>query len=118
MNILAVMTGGFFGALLRLSIGVLLKNVQEKAPVPFAMIAANWAGSFGLGIFMSLYDNSPDGFIFLSVTTGFFGALTTFSTFSNEALQLFRSGKYGSGFLYILLSAGGSILLFWIGLGL
>ncbi len=116
MNIFAVMAGGFLGAVLRLSIGVLLKNAQGKAPVPYAMIAANWAGSFGLGMFMSFYQQDAGNFIFLLVGTGFFGALTTFSTFSNEAMQLFRSGKYGPGFLYVLLSAGGSIFLFWLGL--
>ena len=42
--------------------------------------------------------------------TGFLGGLTTFSTFSGEAMLLLQQGEYGWAALHTLLHLAGSIL--------
>src|SRR5690606_37647686 len=47
----------------------------------------------------------------LFVITGFLGALTTFSTFSAEAVALLTRGEYGWGAAHIVLHLGCSLIL-------
>ncbi|WP_143522720.1 CrcB family protein, partial [Pseudomonas sp. 2822-15] len=53
---------------------------------------------------------------FLIIGIGFFGAFTTFSTFSVEAITLFQKRKWIPFITYLVLSIGGSIVTFLIGL--
>ncbi|MCL6617920.1 MAG: CrcB family protein, partial [Anoxybacillus ayderensis] len=51
----------------------------------------------------------------VGVTVGFFGAFTTFSTFSVEALQLLLGKRYKEASFYIVASLIGSICMFQAG---
>ncbi|MBE2940940.1 fluoride efflux transporter CrcB [Anoxybacillus flavithermus] len=104
-----VALGGALGAWCRYKLGIWLMRWTKQSPVPLSILFINWIGSFGLGIAL-VYDVQSVG-----VTVGFFGAFTTFSTFSVEALQLLLGKQYKEAFLYISASIIGSICLFQAG---
>lgn len=124
MNLLFLSIGGFIGAILRYWVGLVLMKRYPSPPFPIAMLIVNLIGSFGLGMFFNLnYGQIPleaynDPLYFL-IGIGFFGAFTTFSTFSVEAFQLYRKKEWKSLISYVLLSITGSIFSFlfgfWIG---
>lgn len=73
---------------------------------PSGTFAVNIAGCFLIGLFNALADKnnmlSPEWR--LALTTGFCGGFTTFSTFANENMNLFRNGDYLYFSIYIILS--------------
>ena len=91
---LAVGLGAAFGAWLRWGLGVLLNAVHSY--LPLGTIAANLGGGFMIGIAVAFFANhpslSPEWRLF--AITGFLGGLTTFSTFSAEAMLLLQRGQY------------------------
>lgn len=120
MNIFLLSLGGALGAISRYLVGLGMVKRFPHPPIPLAMLSVNLLGSLGLGIFLSLYFQSipVDAYkdpIFLIVGLGFFGAFTTFSTFSMEALDLFQRKLYAKALIYISASIMGSIIAFTIG---
>lgn len=105
MNLLLVMVGGFFGAIVRVKLG---EWVQTVNGFPFGTFFVNLVGCFLLGwflTFMSRRKNSNPP-LNLLIGTGFTGAFTTFSTFSVETILLFQDGHILLGMLYIGSSIG------------
>ena len=87
MNIVIVGMGGVLGALARYYINLPLNS---ESIFPWGTLAVNLIGSFFLAYFLTLALRcfSHHSFIILSVSTGFTGALTTFSSVSVEAVTL------------------------------
>ena len=81
--------------------------------LPFGTLTVNALGSWMLGfIFVYLLDRpeiSP--LVRMGLAVGFFGAFTTFSTFSYESVMLLQEG----GFLRALINIGAN-LVFCLGL--
>jgi len=100
---LLVGLGGFVGTLVRyglISIFQALTRSQGQS-YPYGTLAANVLGCFFLGVALELM---ADRFQVsqqtrLALTIGFFGALTTFSTFAFETMSYFSSGNYAIGAL-------------------
>jgi len=124
MNIFLIAIGGGSGAVCRYLLGLWFKQNTKKRTIPTAMLYVNVLGSFGLGIFFGLvYQEIPfmaddlyEQALFLFFGLGFFGAFTTFSTFSVEASTLLQKKKWRELSLYIGFSLVGSIVAFIIGL--
>lgn len=94
MSWLAVGFGAALGAWLRWGLGMLLNAVHPS--LPLGTLAANWGGGFVIGFLVAFFNStptlSPEWRLF--AITGFLGALTTFSTFSAEAMSLLQRGQY------------------------
>jgi fluoride exporter len=89
----AVAIGAVLGAWLRLWFGMLWNPLF--APLPMGTLAANLLGGLIIGGSLAWFARHPevDPAWRLFLVTGFLGALTTFSTFSGESLQLLMTGR-------------------------
>ncbi|MCR6097841.1 fluoride efflux transporter CrcB [Salipaludibacillus agaradhaerens] len=117
MTILLVAVGGGLGAVSRYLLGILIKSRTKERRIPTAMLIVNILGAFGLGLFFGwVYREVPsmvyDDLRYLFIGVGFFGAFTTFSTFSIETSTLIRKKKWGDCALYVGSSIIGSIMCF------
>ncbi|MES2721416.1 MAG: fluoride efflux transporter CrcB [Pseudomonadota bacterium] len=111
MNALAVAGGAAIGALLRWWLGLGLNAVWPM--LPLGTLLANWIGGYVIGVLAALVSlnagiSEP---MRLFLITGLLGGLTTFSTFSLEAVTLLQRQLFGPALLHIGLHLGGSLLL-------
>ncbi|SNS28061.1 CrcB protein [Noviherbaspirillum humi] len=116
MNWAAVGIGAALGAWLRWGLGLLLNAVHPW--LPLGTLAANLIGGYLIGMALGFFGQhseiAPEWR--LLAVTGFLGGLTTFSTFSAEALVLLQRGDYVPALAHIGLHLAGSILLCLAGL--
>lgn len=104
INYLAVFIGGGLGAATRLAVNNAFRCFGVHSV--FATFFVNIIGSFILG-FLGAYfclKSSLPNWLKLSLTVGFCGGLTTFSTFSVECLEYVKSAKYHFFVIYSLVS--------------
>ena len=108
-----VFLGGGIGALLRYA----LAQLNHHGTFPLGTYCANLAGAFLMGLFSTLalryFRNNPN--LKKGLTTGFLGALTTFSTFQFECLNMLQEGLIGTLALYAISSYLLGILLCYLG---
>jgi CrcB protein len=113
---LAVGTGAAVGAWLRWWLGLML-NATLPA-LPLGTLTANLVGGYLMGLFMGLFAVTstfpPE--VRLFVMTGFLGGLTTFSTFSAEAVTLLSRGQYGWAMTHMLVHVLGSLAMTGLGI--
>ena len=96
MNVLLVALGGAIGSAARYLVGVFVAN-RFGPDFPWSTFIVNVSGSFLIGVILSLVGGGqlPAGArLFLAV--GVMGGYTTFSTYSNETLQLVQGGEFGA----------------------
>ncbi len=114
-NYIVVFFGAGFGGILRYwGSSFVYKFLPSN--FPYGTLFVNVLGSFLIGMFMYyLNDNELIGAetrIFL--TTGFCGALTTFSTFSYETINLFRNKEFLYAGLNIIANVALTILALFL----
>ena len=114
-NIFYIFLGGGLGSILRYAISKLF--MADKSSFPWSTLIANFIGCFIIGIVLAWFLNNnkqySDIYVFLSI--GFCGGLTTFSTFSVEGLTYLKNGDLLIFLTYLLFSIIGSILLAALG---
>lgn len=111
MKLLAVGMGAALGAWLRWGLSLWLSVPGQT--VPWGTLAANWGGGFVIGFLVAFFDGHqslPPEWRLLLIT-GFLGGLTTFSTFSAEAMLLLQRGDYLWAIAHSGLHLLGSIVL-------
>lgn len=113
---LAVLVGGFCGALARYGLGILMESWWGKS-WPFDILFINITGACLLALITTLADATfligPTRRLLLN--TGFLGAYTTFSTFALGDVLLLSKGAWGGATLYLVLSIFGGLLAVIIG---
>ena len=104
-NILLVFLGGGIGSLARYGVSEIVRS-NFKSSFPIATLCSNILSclilALVLGFFSEKADASPA--IKTLIVVGFCGGFSTFSTFSNETIELLQGGFTVSLFLYIALS--------------
>lgn len=106
---LAVGLGAALGAWLRWGVSLWLADAHGKLAI--GTLVANLGGGYLIGLLMGVFGAlpqlSPEWRLF--AVTGFLGGLTTFSTFSGEAMLLLQRGDYGWAAAHSALHLAGSI---------
>jgi CrcB protein len=90
----AVAAGAVLGAWLRWGLSVWLNPATPA--LPLGTLLSNLVGGYLVGVAVGFFNANlsvaPEWR--LACITGFLGALTTFSTFSAESVQLLEAGRY------------------------
>ncbi|MCB1978574.1 MAG: fluoride efflux transporter CrcB [Burkholderiaceae bacterium] len=115
LNVLSICAGASLGALARWRLGLWL---SPGGLLPWGTLAANLVGGYLIGIAVGVFQVLPqlDPAWRLALITGFLGALTTFSTFSVEIVEMLQQQRALLAFASVALHLGGSLLLTWLGL--
>jgi CrcB protein len=114
---LYIAMGGALGAVSRY--GVTLGAARLGATgFPYATLTVNVVGSFLIGLFVAWIGGRTEINSALRplIQVGFLGALTTFSTFSLDALILLEQGRFTQAGLYIAASVLVCLAACFIGL--
>ena len=115
-SFLAVGVGAALGAWLRWGLTTWLNPAYPA--LPLGTLAANLGGGYLVGIAVALFaaQNALAPEWRLACITGFLGALTTFSTFSAESIELLIAGRYGAAAAHSAAHLFGAVLATFFGL--
>ena len=116
LNLAAVFIGGGIGASLRYLMTELSNKIFGFSYA--GTFAVNIAGCFLIGLISGFLINKTNlfpSYLKPLLTVGFLGGLTTFSTFSNETLILFKSGKPMYAVIYLISSVTAGLFLTYFG---
>ena len=116
-NLLLIGLGGFMGALLRYSVSGLIQNLSKSLSFPYGTLFVNLLGCLLIGALSQVAEIrgviSPEARSFIFI--GLLGAFTTFSTFGNDTVSLFRDGKDLLSFVNIGLHLVLGLSAVWLG---
>ncbi len=112
----AVAIGAVFGAWLRWGLSAWLNPSNPN--LPMGTLVANIGGGYAIGVAVAFFaaNTSIAPEWRLACITGFLGALTTFSTFSAESVELLMAGRYGAAALHSGAHLFGSIVATLLGI--
>jgi CrcB protein len=112
----AVGIGAFLGALMRWGFGILWNSTVPQ--LPLGTLAANLIGGFIIGAALASFEafQATPLELRLFITTGFCGGLTTFSTFSAEAVIALNRQQFGWFFAIVATHVVGSIMMTFAGM--
>lgn len=112
----AVGIGAALGAWLRWGLSIALNHIVPN--LPLGTLASNVIGGYLVGIAVELLVHhsllTPEWRLF--IITGFLGGLTTYSTFSAEAVSLLSRHEYGWAAALIMAHLVGSLLMTMLGI--
>lgn len=113
----AVGIGGFVGAISRFYVSTAVTRIAGEDSAHFGTFAVNLVGCFFMGVMVVAGERIPglSPQMHKCMATGLLGALTTFSTFSLDALNLMEKGRVGSALAYVFISLVLGIALVWLG---
>ena len=116
---LAVALGAIPGALGRYYLGIAI-DAATATTLPLGTFTANVLGCFGLGFFTAItIERLPvSAEVRLLVATGFFGSITTFSTFELDGAGLISAGAWWQAGLYGLGSPMIGLITLYLGAAL
>jgi len=109
--------GGFIGAVLRYLLSTSVQLWTRNSVFPYGTLVVNLLGCLLIGLLSQLGESrhlfSPEirSFIFV----GTLGAFTTFSTFGNETMSLFRNGETTLSLVNIGTQLGFGLAAVWLG---
>ena len=114
-QILLIAVGGAFGAVSRYGLSSLVYQVTGRG-FPWGTLMVNVIGSLLMG-FLSVWliERIASSDLRALLMVGFLGALTTFSTFSLETLELIEDGALARAFANILVSVVVCVAAAWAG---
>ncbi len=113
--VFAICLGACAGALARWGLGLWL---NPGGVIPWGTLAANLIGGYLIGVCVAVFQAMPqlDPLWRLALVTGFLGALTTFSSFSAEVVNLLMTQRYALALGTAALHLVGSLLLTIVGI--
>ncbi|MCC6068089.1 fluoride efflux transporter CrcB [Ferrovum sp. PN-J185] len=114
--VISVGVGAALGAWLRWWLSMVLNPLLPT--LPLGTLAANLIGGYLVGVAVAFFTERagfpPEAKLF--IITGFMGGLTTFSTFSAEAVALLMRAEYLWASLHVLIHLAGSLVMTGLGI--
>jgi len=113
---LAVGAGGALGCWLRWGLGIVLNPLFSG--ILLGTLAANLVGGYLIGLAVEYFlhrDSIPPEWR-LFVIVGFLGGLTTFSSFSAEAVELLTDRQTGWALALVAAHLAGSLAMTYLGI--
>lgn len=113
---IAVGVGAVLGAWARWGLGLWLNPLFPA--VPMGTLVANIGGGYLIGLALAWFAVNPgvSPETRLLIVTGFLGALTTFSTFSAEAVTLLQRQQFGWVAVHVGMHLAGSLAATMLGM--
>ena len=113
--VFAICLGACVGALARWQLGLWLNH--PHALLPWGTLAANLIGGYLVGLILAWAHNADLAPVWrLMLVTGFLGALTTFSSFSAEVVEMMLADRWGQALTTIALHLLGSLTMTFVGI--
>ncbi len=117
MNILLVGIGGALGSMSRYLLGTWIQTLSRSLDFPFGTLTVNLIGCFVIGFLSQLAEArgafTPESRAFVFI--GILGGFTTFSSFGNDTINLFREGESFNALLNIGANVMIGLTLVWLG---
>lgn len=117
MNILLIFLGGGLGAISRFLLSSTIDRLVSDR-FPYGILACNLLGCFAIGLALGWAGKAQLSWWSPLVVIGFLGSFTTFSTFSQNTLQLIQEQHFTSATFNIILSLLPGILAVMLGIRL
>ena len=116
---LLVAAGGAAGALARFGVGLVVARLPGR-PMPLATLAVNVLGCLAIGITGQYLAGHPSSAaaptLRYGLVIGFLGALTTFSAFGWDSVELMQKGHSGLALANIGANVVVGLLAVWAGM--
>ena len=116
-NILLIGAGGFIGSVLRYLVSGWAQQAAKSVGFPYGTLAVNVIGCFIIGFLAQLAESrgvfTPEtrGLVFI----GLLGGFTTFSSFGNDTINLFRDGETVNALVNVGANVILGLALVWLG---
>jgi len=116
-NMLLIGAGGFIGSVLRYWLSSYVQQVSRSVSFPYGTLAVNLIGCLVIGVLAQLADSrgvfTPEARAFVFI--GMLGGFTTFSSFGNETINLFRGSENLEGVANVIAHIVLGLGAVWLG---
>ena len=113
--VFAICLGACVGALARWQLGLWLNHPHTF--MPWGTLAANLIGGYLVGVILAWAHHADLAPVWrLMLVTGFLGALTTFSSFSAEVVEMMLADRWGQALATVALHLLGSLTMTFVGI--
>jgi CrcB protein len=116
-RLILIGAGGFIGSVLRYLVSGYVQELSNSVDFPYGTLAVNLIGCLLIGFLTQLAEMygafNVEMRAFLII--GLLGGFTTFSTFSNDTVNLLRLGESSLAFLNIAAHILAALFLVWAG---
>jgi CrcB protein len=117
MNVLLVGIGGALGSVSRYLLGTWIQSISKSLDFPFGTLTVNLIGCFVIGFLSQLAEArgafTPESRAFVFI--GILGGFTTFSSFGNDTINLFRDGSTFNALVNVGANVVLGLMLVWLG---
>lgn len=116
-QVLLVGAGGFIGSVFRYWLSSYVQQFSKSVSFPYGTLAVNLLGCLVIGVLAQLADSrgvfTPEARAFVFI--GILGGFTTFSSFGNETINLFRGSENLEGIANVIAHIVLGLGAVWLG---
>jgi CrcB protein len=116
-SVIFVALGGALGSVFRYLLSTWTQAASKSIDFPYGTLAVNLIGCFAIGFLVQLaeargiFTSEARSFVFIGILGGF----TTFSSFGNETINLFRDGETFNALANVGANVIFGLMLVWLG---
>jgi fluoride exporter len=116
-SVIFVALGGALGSVSRYLLGTWTQTLSNSIDFPYGTLTVNLIGCFLIGVLSQLAETrgafTPEARAFIFI--GILGGFTTFSSFGNDTINLFRDGETWNALANVGANVIVGLMLVWLG---